>query len=141
GTEEERGNLDPRYRGWSQRTDEIAIVAVDGKDLYFDPGERYCEYGKLHWMHTQVLGFRQTDGGTQNQITPAADYKNTQIKRIANLQLGPDGKVDGTIKISMTGVEALRWRQRALRSDEDAAKRDFEEELQGEVPAGNGVTR
>ena len=81
----------------------------------------------------------QTDGGTQNQITPAADYKDTQIKRIANLQLGPDGKVDGTIKISMTGVEALRWRQRALRSDEDAAKRDFEEELQGQVPAGNRV--
>jgi hypothetical protein len=138
-TKRDRRMLNPSYLSWSQLTDEIAIVAVDGKDVYFDPGERYCEYGKLHWMHTQVLGFRQTDGGTQNQITPAADYKDTQVKRIANLQLGPDCKVDGTIKISMTGVEALRWRQRALRSDEDAAKRDFEEELQGQVPAGNRV--
>ena len=29
---------------WGQLDDDIAIVNVDGKDEYFDPGERYCEF-------------------------------------------------------------------------------------------------
>ena len=35
-----------------------------------------------------------------------------------------------------TGSEALRWRQHILRTDEEQAKKDLEEELQKDMPAG-----
>lgn len=133
-TERNERMLNLNYLQWNQLTDEIAIVTVDGKDVYFDPGQRYCDYGKLHWMHTQVLGIRQTDKGAQAVLTPAADYKDTVVDRHAMLQLDAVGKLTGTIQISMTGVEALRWRQLALREDEEGTKAAFARELQGQVP-------
>ena len=36
----------------------------------------------------------------------------------------------------MTGSQALRWRQRALRTDEAEIKKEFEERVQREVPPG-----
>ncbi len=135
-TERDKEVLNPNWLNWRQLTDEIAIVNVGGKDMFFDPGQRHCEYGKLHWMHTQVMGIRQTDGGTAAVLTPAADYKDSVVERRAVLQLGADGKVGGTITLSMTGVEALRWRQLALRDDEEEAKRRIAEEMQRQVPDG-----
>ena len=138
-TERDERVLNANYLHWEQLTDEIAIVTVEGKEMYFDPGERYCDYGKLHWKHTQVLGIRQTDNGTEAVLTPAADYKDSVVERKATLQLGPDGKLQGTITLSMTGVEALRWRQVALRNDEEETKKRIGEELQTLVPDGARV--
>lgn len=135
-TERDQRVLNANYLHWDQLTDEIAIVTVGGKEVYFDPGQRYCDYGKLHWKHTQVLGIRQTDNGTDAVLTPAADYKDSVVERKAALQLGPNGKIEGTITLSMTGVEALRWRQVALRDDEEETKKQIGEELQRLVPDG-----
>ncbi len=135
-TERDRRILNVNYLHWDQLTDEIAIVNVDGKDVYFDPGERYCDYGKLHWRHTQVLGIRQSNGGTQTALTPGADYKDSVQDRRATLQLAADGSLQGTITLSMTGVEALQWRQLALRNDEEETKRRIADELQRLVPNG-----
>ncbi len=135
-TERDQRVLNANYLHWDQLTDEIAIVTVGGKEVYLDPGQRYCDYGKLHWKHTQVLGIRQTEGSTEAVLTPAADYKDSVVERKGTLQLGPDGKIDGTVTLSMTGVEALRWRQIALRDDEDEAKRQIGDELQQLVPDG-----
>jgi Domain of Unknown Function with PDB structure (DUF3857) len=128
--------LNGKYLYWGQLTDEIAIVNAGGKDVYFDPGERYCEYGKLDWVHTQLMGVREVDGGTQVVLTPAADYKDTVVERRANLELAQDGKVQGTLQISMTGMDALHWRQLALGNDADETKKRFDDDLQGRVPPG-----
>jgi len=135
-TERDKRVLNANYLHWDQLTDEIAIVTVGGKEMYFDPGQRYCDYGKLHWKHTQVLGIRQTDNGTEAVLTPAAEYKDSVVDRKATLQLGPDGTLQGTITLSMTGVEALRWRQVALRNDEEETKKRIGDELQRLVPDG-----
>lgn len=135
-TERNRNLLNTGYLYWGQLEDEIAIVNVGGKEMYFDPGQRYCEYGKLHWMHTLVLGIRQSDKGLGLALTPAASFQDNSVLRIAELTMGPDGSVNGTVRISMVGVDALRWRQDALANDEQTAKRDFEAQLQGLVPAG-----
>ncbi|MGC2635584.1 MAG: DUF3857 domain-containing protein [Acidobacteriaceae bacterium] len=135
-TQRDKRILNASYLSWKQLTDEIAIVDVGGREVYFDPGERYCDYGKLHWKHTQVMGIRQTDGGTEPVLTPAADYKDTVIDRRAALELAQDGTLTGTITYSMTGEEALRWRQVALREDADEARRQFDDDLQKCVPPG-----
>ena len=135
-TERNESILNTGYLYWGQLSDEIAIVNVGGKEQFFDPGERYCEYGKLDWIHSQMLGIRQTDDGIGMAEAPAAGYIDNGTLRAADLTLGPDGKIQGQIRVSMNGVAALRWRQRALSTDEDTAKRDFEKEVQGMVPAG-----
>jgi hypothetical protein len=135
-TERDRALLNTGYLDWGQLEDEIAIVEVGGKNVYFDPGQRYCQYGELHWMHTGVLGIRQTANGTSLEITPAPPYTDNRILRTADLQLASDGTLTGVVRITMTGSEALRWRQHALRGDEAATKKAFEEDLQRQVPDG-----
>jgi Domain of Unknown Function with PDB structure (DUF3857)/Transglutaminase-like superfamily len=132
----DRNVLQRSYLDWSQLNDELAIVSVGEKDVFFDPGQRYCEFGKLQWKHTWVNGLRQTDKGTDFTTTPGLVYTDTRVDRFAQLRLDPTGKVSGIIRITMTGTEGLRWRQAVLRSDQDEVKKDFEDELQASMPPG-----
>ncbi len=124
------------YLDWNQLDDEIAIVSIGGKEVFLDPGQRYCEFGKLHWKHTWANGVRQNDNGTQIAITPGLNYKDSVTNRIAELTLDSDGQVHGYIRVTMAGTEALLWRQAALRDDENEVKRQFEDRMQRDVPAG-----
>lgn len=135
-TERQRAILNTGYLDWGQLEDEIAIVNIGGNDVFFDPGQRYCEYSKLHWMHANVLGIRQADNGVVPFMTPAGSYKDNETMRNANLELAPDGSLKGGIRISMTGADALRWRLKALSADEQEAKSDYEKEIQDQVPDG-----
>lgn len=99
------------HMDWDQLDDYLAIVNVDGIEAYFDPGERYCEYGKLHWKHTWTSGVRQTPAGeTEIAQTPFPKAEDTALARDANLTLDDDGALRGSIHVTMTGNEALIWR-------------------------------
>ena len=135
-TNRDSGIFFKSYLDWDQLDDEIAIVNVNGKEMFFDPGQRYCEFGKLHWKHTIAQGVRQLDNGTDIAESQSLGYNDTQIMRIGELKLDSDGKLTGVLRLRYTGSEALRWRQHILRNDEEQAKKDFEEELQSDMPAG-----
>jgi Domain of Unknown Function with PDB structure (DUF3857)/Transglutaminase-like superfamily len=139
-TERDRAVLNLGILDWGQLEDEIAIVNVGGKEVFFDPGQRYCEYGKLHWMHSEMIGVRQLDEGTKIATTPRANYPDNELRRFASLVLGPDGAISGQVRITMSGQDALRWRQAALRTDEQQARKDFEAQLQERVPPGVKVS-
>jgi hypothetical protein len=126
----------PDYLEMGQLDDEIAIVELDGKEQFFDPGERYAEFGVLHWKHTATQGIRQTEKGVVVFLTPSPTYQSTQEIRTAFLEVQPDGKVTGNIRIIMTGADALRWRHLALTVDEDSLKQKFTASVQREMPAG-----
>ena len=126
----------PGYLYWNQLDDELAIVSLNGKEVFFDPGQRYCEFGKLHWKHTWAGGVRQTDGGTELFNTPGPTYQDNATDRRAQLTLDANGQVHGQIHELMTGSIALRWRQAALRGDEAGVKKAFEEDMQHSMPAG-----
>ncbi|MGB8536602.1 MAG: DUF3857 domain-containing protein [Acidobacteriaceae bacterium] len=138
-TNRDRNLFLPEYLDMGQLDDDIAIAQIDGKDQFFDPGERYAEYGQLHWKHTISQGVRQMDKGAGLFTTPAPGYQSSNQARNAYLKIQPDGKVSGTIRISLTGNGALRWRQFALSNDEDALKEQFEQMVQREVPPGIAV--
>ncbi len=126
----------PSYLSWDQLDNTVVIVPVDGKDMFFDPGQRYCPFGKLAWKNTMSGGIRETDNGTAIAETPAPTYADTKVLRTADLTLDEQGKVTGFIRISLTGSAALQWRQRALRTDEVQIKKEFEDALQPQMPAG-----
>jgi len=135
-TNRDEGIFVKSYMDWDQLDDEIAVVPVNGRDMFFDPGERYCEFGKLHWKHTFIEGVRQVDGGTTIATSADITYKDSQALRIAELRLDSASKLQGAVRMTYTGSEALEWRQHILRTDEEQAKKDFEEELQKNMPAG-----
>jgi hypothetical protein len=126
----------PDFLEMSQLDDEIAIVELDGKEQFFDPGERYAAFGGLHWKHTATQGIRQTEKGVVVFMTPTPTYQSTQGIRTAFLTVQPDGKVTGNIRIILTGASAMRWRHLALTVDEDELKQQFTASIQREMPAG-----
>ena len=126
----------PAYLSMSQLDDDIAIVELDSRDAFFDPGERYCAFGDLHWKHSMTEGLRQTEGGTAIVQTPMPVYKSTSVLRNADIQIDPDGKVHGSLRVTMTGAEALAWRQRLISTDEEEIKKEFENSIEENVPAG-----
>lgn len=132
----DRNLFDPTYMSWDQLDDGLVIVVINGKEVFFDPGQRYCEFGKLHWKHTWAGGIRQTGDGTQLFFVPGPNYQDNSLNRTAQLTLDPDGQVHGLINETMTGAQALHWRQAALRTDEAEIKKQFEDELQSSMPPG-----
>jgi hypothetical protein len=125
---------------WRQLDDAIAIVNVGGKEKYFDPGERYCEFGELGWKHTMTTGVRQIDKGVQIASTPPPTFSDTKTVRHADLTLDADGQAQGTVRIAMTGAAALKWRQEALLTDAQQTEKEFSDEVRGELPEGMTVT-
>jgi transglutaminase-like putative cysteine protease len=124
------------YLNGDQLDDLIIFVTVDGKERAFDPGERYATYGTLQWTHTLAGGLRQQDGHTTIANSPGIGYKDTIVQRMADLTLASDGTVTGTATIVLTGQNAMRWRQRALEGDQVELKKDFDDQLQSDIPPG-----
>ncbi|HTV07424.1 MAG TPA: DUF3857 domain-containing protein [Candidatus Aquilonibacter sp.] len=124
----------PQWLSFSQFDDTIAIVNVDGKDMFFDPGERYCPYGHLAWQHTFVKGLRQKGNETEFADTPGDGFRANEIDRVANLNMDASGQITGKIDLAYNGAQALRWRHAALRGDEDSLKHELRVSLENLIP-------
>jgi hypothetical protein len=138
-TNRDRNLFLPNYYSLNQLDDDIAIVDVDGKEQYFDPGQRYCPYQQLAWKHTLVQGLRQTDGGSALAQTPYFSYKDARTDRIADLTMDERGEAAGTVTMTYRGAPALRWRQAYLRGDNTSVKADLENEMEKLMPGGMDV--
>ena len=124
----------PMWMDLRQFDDYIAIVNLEGKERFFDPGSRYCPFGQLAWQHTGVGGMRQTDNGTALGETPLDSFKSNHETRVANLTMAANGEVTGKIDLSFSGSPALRWRQAALQGDEESVRKELREHLEALVP-------
>ncbi|HMG86446.1 MAG TPA: DUF3857 domain-containing protein [Terracidiphilus sp.] len=131
-----RAIFDPNYLTLSQLDDYIAIVVLNGKDVYLDPGQKMCPFGLLHWKHTFASGVRLTDAGPNAGTTPLGAYTATAFDRIADLQIDDSGGVKGITRFILTGQEALYWRQLSIQNDESEVKKQFNEAIRGYLPDG-----
>jgi hypothetical protein len=123
-----------------QLTSEIVIVALDGKEVFLDPGTPFCPYGHLAWQHNSTKGMRQVpDGNILLAITPPANYKDAVSKRVGQITLNADGSAKGTVAIAWAGEEAMVHRLNAMKTDEAGRKKELEEELQAALPQGSTV--
>jgi hypothetical protein len=127
------------YPSFSQFDDDIAIVNVDGKEQFFDPGTRYCPYRHLAWKHTSSGGLRQTDSGSDINGTPQEPYTNSRTQRIADLVIDEHGAVTGTIKLTYMGDPALHWRQQSLTGDPTSLEHDINDNINQLLPQGMEV--
>jgi hypothetical protein len=131
-----RSTFDKDNFSSDQLDDYIAIVQVDGKDVYLDPGQKLCAYGSLHWKHESATGFRLTDKGMVLATTPEGPAKATSVERIGDLTFDDQGKVTGTVRLTMTGPQALYWRQISLFKDAKDVSREFVDALNESLPEG-----
>ncbi|WP_260739008.1 DUF3857 domain-containing protein [Tunturiibacter lichenicola] len=127
------------YLNLAQLDDDIAIVEVDGKEQYFDPGTRYCPYQHLAWKHTQSAGIRQTASGSDIVHTPGEVYTYSRTQRVANLSMDREGAVTGTVKMTYMGSPGLYWRQRALTGDAASLDRELSTNVENLLPNGMEV--
>ena len=130
----------PELMSTSQLDAEIAIVQLDGKDVFLDPGSKFCPYGLLDWRYSGSRGVRQSaTKGTEIGESPMADYSKALILRWAGVKLADDGKVEGTVKAGFYGLEAMERRQRADATDAEGRKKMLEDEVRGWLPGNSDV--
>ncbi|MEO6909703.1 MAG: DUF3857 domain-containing protein [Edaphobacter sp.] len=138
-TNRDRNLFLPSYLSMSQLDDDIAIVNVDGKEQFFDPGSRYCAYGHLAWKHTLASGVRQVEGGTALAQAPSESYTASRVERISDLTMDEHGTASGIVKMTYTGAPALSWRQRSLTGDLTSLKHDLRVSVENLLPPGMTV--
>jgi hypothetical protein len=138
-TNRDRSIFLPGYLSLSQLDDNLAIVVVDGKEKFFDPGTRYCSYGHLAWQHTMVRGLRQTDGGVVIGDSPFEPYTAASETRVANLKMDEHGVITGTVDMKYVGSPALRWRSLSLTGDAASLDHGLRVHLENMLPANTEV--
>jgi Domain of Unknown Function with PDB structure (DUF3857) len=117
----------------------IAIVRLNGQDMYFDPGAKFVPYGLLPWEETGVKGLRLEKDGGSWFITPFPPSKDSLIERTAKLKMTETGELEGTVQLKFTGLEGWTRRVEERNQDDPARKKFLEDELKADIPAAVDV--
>lgn len=132
----DRAVFDPSFLSLSQLDDYIAVVSLNGKDVFVDPGQKMCPFGILQWKHNFASGLRLTDNGPVAGNTPLGLYTSSVEQRTADLTIDESGSAKGSARFILTGQQAIHWRQLAIENDESEVKKQFNESLRAYAPEG-----
>jgi hypothetical protein len=131
--------FDDNFLSMRQFEAEIAIVQLDGKEVFLDPGSKYCPFGLVDWRYSSQQGLRQNANGAGIGETPAANYKQSIVTRGASLQLTSDGTAQGTVTITFMGLQGMIRRQEGGKTDEAGHKKLLEDELRRVLPGNSEI--
>jgi hypothetical protein len=131
-----QGIFDPAYLSLYQLDDTLVIVDIDGKGILVDPGEKMCPFETLSWRHSDAGGLRQGPTGVAFVTTPQQPYAANAEVRAGDFNLDAHGAITGTARFVLSGQEALRWRQSALKNDPGEVKKQFDRALESTLPQG-----
>jgi uncharacterized protein YfkK (UPF0435 family) len=123
----------------SQLDSDLALVRVDGKELYLSPATPYCPFGLLPWEDTNVEGIRDDKDGISFVNTGISRAADTVMARKADLTLQEDGTLTGQITATFTGMEALGRRLAARDHDDVERKKRIEDEVKGWLPTAGST--
>lgn len=120
----------------AQMSGEIALVTLDGKKIFLDPGTAKAPFGIVSWEKTAVPGIHVTKGKpswVSSVAQPVAADAFT--RRSADLRIEGDN-LEGTITVTFSGQEALVRRLSTVDSDDAARRKALEDEVKEWFPAG-----
>jgi hypothetical protein len=129
-------------RDWTsprQIDNRIAAVNLNGKDIYLEPGTRFCPYGFVRWNHTEIDALKLDRKGGTFIKAPSMSYDKSVTSRNATMTLSEDGTLKGSVVLEFKGAEALEHRLDAIDRDEAGRKKDLEDEVKQWLPAGSLV--
>lgn len=131
----------PNFLSMSQFSAEVAVAQLDGKDVFLDPGTKFCPYGMTDWRYSSNQGLRQVEGkGAEIKETPLSSYNQAMITRLARLKVDDEGKAEGTLGVGYYGLEAMDRRQQADKTDDEGRKKLLEDELKSWLPGDSEVS-
>jgi hypothetical protein len=129
-TERDEAILHREWPSFSQLGPEIAMVKLNGKNLFLDPGSLYCPFGILPWQDTGVTGLVLAKTIPTWITTPIPDPQDASMNRVAKMTLGDDGSLSGDVELTFSGLYAYQRRFRAHDEDDTERKKLMEEFLQ-----------
>jgi hypothetical protein len=122
-----------------QMSGEIAMVTLDGKPLYLDPGTPGAPFGLVSWEKSNVPSIQAAKGGKHVWgSVPGYPADEAVTRRKADLKMNGD-VLEGTVAITYVGQEALVQRLTKRESDEAARKKSFEDDVKRLFPEGAEV--
>jgi hypothetical protein len=138
-TERDDALLHKEWPAFGQLGYEIALVRLNGNQIYLDPGSPFCPFGILPWEDTAVTGLL-LDKNIPTWVTlPMPLPGDSKVRRAANLTLDEDGSLRGEVVVTYTGQEAFLKRILLRKQDEVGKKKAMEEALQEWLPAKGEV--
>jgi hypothetical protein len=129
-----------QYLSTRQLDSEIAIVQLAGKDVFLDPGTKFCPYGIVDWRYSAVGGMRQSPKGAEYGETPPPQYSQTITTRLAKVSLDEQGMLSGVVTLMFKGTTAAHWRQEAAKTDAEGRKKLLEDEAKGILPGNSEIS-
>lgn len=129
-----------QYMSTRQFDAEVAIVQLDSKEVYLDPGTKFCPYGILDWRYSGVEGLREGGKGAQVAQTPYSDFKQAIETRMARVSLDPHGTLSGAVSLVFKGQSAMLRRQQGGKTDAEGRKKLLEDELRAMLPGNSEVS-
>jgi len=124
----------------SQLTTDLAVVTLEGKERYFDPGTRFTPFGQLRWSLAGAYALSLAPRTPAKLIqTPLPTFHDALVSRVADLRI--DGnEIKGTLAVTWDGQSALVRRQESADDPEATAKLALEREVGAWLPEGSVVT-
>ncbi|HVY24000.1 MAG TPA: DUF3857 domain-containing protein [Steroidobacteraceae bacterium] len=131
--------FEPDVMNPMQLTSNVAVVDVDGKQIYLEPGRPFIPFGLLPWYESGISGLRLgKDGGTWVKIPPTT-VEQARINRKAVFKLVDDA-LEGVVTVTYTGLDAIDQRLEEMHDDDTARKEYMEDELKRVIVTGADVT-
>lgn len=130
--------FDPNTMNPGQLTSNAAVVNLDGKEIFLDPGIPNVPFGMLPWVESGVSGIRLVKNGGVWIKTPMSKPEQALATRKAVFTV-EGGDLVGEVVVTYTGLEAI-YRRLSERFDDDAARKEYlEDELRQVIPADSVV--
>jgi hypothetical protein len=107
----------------------VVRIDVGGKEMFFQPGVKYCPFAILPWTHTSTRALLLDKKGGSFISIPGAGYDQAITTRKAAVTVSSDGSLKGRLTVEFQGQDALQHRLSALNTDEAGRAKDLENEV------------
>ena len=118
-----------------QLNTELAVVKINGEDVYLDPGTKFCPYGFVRWIRTSTAALKLDKSNVSFVQVPTPPFEKAMLHRDAKLTLNEGGDLNGDLTVQYEGGEALERRLDALETDEAGRNKDLETEVKSWLPS------
>ncbi len=118
---------------YGQFDTELALVKAGGKEIFLDPATPLCPMGIVPWNVTDTAYISTSGPQASFPTTPLDPPEASALHREFDLKLDATGRLNGTIRLTCTGQEALVRRLEYLGVDESEVRRRLEDELKAEL--------
>lgn len=114
----------------------IVDVKVNGKDIYLDPGTKFCPFGLIRWMRTSTQALRLDKKSPTFVTIPPARFDRALIRRSINGIVEEGGSLKADLVVNFEGTEALERRLEGLQADDAGRKKQLEDEVRSWLTDG-----